>query len=66
MVYKKRKSYPDAKDTCNKMKMELAMVKSEEENNDLVAEASWTLGSPYLDRNFENVNQVRFMYIMYN
>ena len=40
------------------MKMELAMVKSEEENNELVAEASRTLGSPYLDRNFENVNQV--------
>ena len=34
------------------------MVKSEEENNELVAAASRTLGSPYLDRNFENVNQV--------
>ena len=43
---------------CSSMKMELAMVKSEEENNELVAEASRTLGSPYLDRNFENVNQV--------
>ena len=36
------------------------MVKSEEENNELVAAASRTLGSPYLDRNFENVNQVGF------
>ena len=35
------------------------MVKSEEENNNLVAEASRTLGSPYLDRNFENINQVK-------
>ena len=40
------------------------MVKSEEENNELVAAASRTLGSPYLDRNFENVNQVRFIFYL--
>ena len=59
VVYKKRLSYPEANTVCRAMNMELAMVKSEEENNNLVAEASRTLGSPYLDRNFENINQVK-------
>ena len=59
VVYKRRLSYPEANTVCSSMSMELAMVKSEEENNELVAEASRTLGSPYLDRNFENVNQVK-------
>ena len=59
VVFKKRLDYDTANDVCTSMNMNIATIKNEQENEDLVAEAKMSLGSPYLDKNFEHVNQVR-------
>lgn len=58
MVFKKRLSYSLADEVCYNMSMQFASINNEIENEEFVMEASRSLGSPYLDRNFENVNQV--------